>query len=684
MWRPLFHRFAKADSLKVMPPPLSGDYTSLSDHSDLDESQMSYGTKSLTFSDSKSVSNDFVSCDDSDKSSEVNTNDFASSDSSVISSEPKPNDSNSCASTSSISTSKNEAEIKTNVGTPIQEPIIAGHFRKHASSVSKLCFVCGSDTHIINDCDFYEKQIANKNVGIRVGPVHYRNKVNHPNQFVPQAVLLRTGKVNIPPARLQPVPTGKPKVFTPVPTGRPNRPFPVPTDRGYSPSSIPDDHVADFHYIEDARDIWNAVKDRFGGNAESKKMRKSTLKQEFSEFRISETEGLHKRMQVMLENLLSWVSLLSYWGKNNNPSIMISSSSFQAVAILNRLLDIHIIVCDPMDVKSAFLYETIEEKVYVCQLPGFEDPAYPDKELCKTFKKLMKDKFQMSSMRELTFFLRLQVKKKEDRIFICQDKYVAEILRKFGFTNVKSASTPIETEKPLLKDPDGEDVDVHLYSNYAGASLDRKFTTGGCQFLGCRLISWQRKKKTIIATSSIEAEYVAVVLLEAQQLSNDSPLLGVNTPRCDEDSIELKELMVVFVPICVLRKMELELLLSVASDGFNQVVDFLNAHTIKYALMVNPTIYVSSIKQFWATTTVETVNGDVQLQVLINDKKAVVTEAIIRRDLCLDDADGVECLPNAKIFEEFARIGYEKPPPKLTFYKEFFSAQWKFLIHTIV
>nr|GEX60538.1 ribonuclease H-like domain, reverse transcriptase, RNA-dependent DNA polymerase [Tanacetum cinerariifolium] len=87
-------------------------------------SEMSYGTKSSTSSDSKSVSNNFVSCDDSDKSSEVNTNEFASSDSSVNSSKPKPNDSTSYASTSSVSTFENEAEIESNVGTPIQEPII--------------------------------------------------------------------------------------------------------------------------------------------------------------------------------------------------------------------------------------------------------------------------------------------------------------------------------------------------------------------------------------------------------------------------------------------------------------------------------------------------------------------------------------------------------------------------------
>ncbi|GJR80975.1 putative ribonuclease H-like domain-containing protein [Tanacetum coccineum] len=181
------------------------------------------------------------------------------------------------------------------------------------------------------------------------------------------------------------------------------------------------------------------------------------------------------------------------------------------------------------------------------------------KELCFEFEKLMNEKFQMSSMGELTFFLGLQVKQKEDGIFINRDKYVTDKLKKFGFQDVRTASTPMDTEKPLLKDSDGDDVDVHLYrsmigslmyltssrpdimfavcacarfqvtpkvayshavkrifrylkgkpklglwyprdspfdlvaysnSNYAGASLDRKSTAGGCQFLRCKLISW--------------------------------------------------------------------------------------------------------------------------------------------------------------------------------------------------
>ncbi|GJY65689.1 hypothetical protein Tco_0467927 [Tanacetum coccineum] len=86
------------------------------------------------------------------------------------------------------------------------------------------------------------------------------------------------------------------------------------------------------------------------------------------------------------------------------------------------------------------------------------------------------------------------------------------------------------------------------------------------------------------------------------------------------------------------------------SEGFEQIVDFLNAHTIKYALTVNPTIYTSCVEQFWATVKVKTVNVEVQLQALVDGKKIIVTEASVRRDLQLNDEEGNGLLPNLTIF----------------------------------
>nr|GEV14204.1 hypothetical protein [Tanacetum cinerariifolium] len=229
-----------------------------------------------------------------------------------------------------------------------------------------------------------------------------------------------------------------------------------------------------------------------------------------------------------------------------------------------------------MDVKSAYMYGKIKEEVYVCQPPRFEDPQFPDrvhkvekavyglhqtprawKEMCTEFEKMMHKKFQMSSMGELAFFLGLQVTQKDGGIFISQDKYVDEILKKFGFLTVKTTSTPMETSKPLMKDGNAEDVDVHLYrsmiglliifrylkgqpklglwypkdfsfkleaytdSDNAGASLDMKSTTGGYQFLRSILISWQCKKQTVVANSTTETEYVAASDCCGQQIIND-------------------------------------------------------------------------------------------------------------------------------------------------------------------
>nr|GEX73431.1 hypothetical protein [Tanacetum cinerariifolium] len=118
--------------------------------------------------------------------------------------------------------------------------------------------------------------------------------------------------------------------------------------------------------------------------------------------------------------------------------------------------------------------EAIRQKGHILLVQVYVDDiifGFTNKELCKAFEKLMKDKFQISLIDELTFFLGLQVKQKDDGIFISQDKYVAKILRKFSLTDEKSASIPIDTEKPLFKDPDGEDVDVHTYRSMIGSLM---------------------------------------------------------------------------------------------------------------------------------------------------------------------------------------------------------------------
>nr|GEU88106.1 hypothetical protein [Tanacetum cinerariifolium] len=239
--------------------------------------------------------------------------------------------------------------------------------------------------------------------------------------------------------------------------------------------------------------------------------------------------------------------------------------------------------------KDHLVTQIIRDLSSAPQTRRIEDPDYPDKVYkvvkalyglhqaprawCETLANyLLENGFQrgkidqtlfikrkkMSSMGELTFFLGLQVKQKEDRIFISQDKYVAEILRKFGLTDGKLASTPNDTEKPLLKDPDGEDVDVHTYRSMIGSLMyltssrpDIMFAICACAHFPVTLKAshlhavkrifrylkgkphlglWYPKDSpfnlvTVVATSSTEAEYLAAASCCAQVLSIQNQLL---------------------------------------------------------------------------------------------------------------------------------------------------------------
>ncbi|GKA47983.1 putative ribonuclease H-like domain-containing protein [Tanacetum coccineum] len=394
------------------------------------------------------------------------------------------------------------------------------------------------------------------------------------------------------------------------------------------------------------------------------------------------------------------------------------------------------------------------------------------KSLCDEFKQIMHNRFQMSSMGELTFFLGLQVKQKKDRIFISQDKYVGEILKKFGFSSIRTAHTLMETNKALTKDEDGEDVDVHLYRSmigslmyltssrpdiiylkgqpklglwypkdsplileafsdidYSGSSLDRKFTTGGCQFLGSRLISWQCKKQTVakshvdnesaiyviknpvyhsktkhieighhfirdfyekrlIEMVKIHIDYnVADLLTKAfdvrrfnflvASIGRDTkiPLYGGPPIKVDDEVVHKESGDRMERVATTASSFEAEqdsefydkhnmvayLQKSEGSEGFHQIIDFLNASHIQYALIKNPTIYVSFIKQFWRTATAGTsANGEVELTATIDGQVKTIAEASLRRHLKLEDNGGVTTLTNSEIFEELALMGRVK------------------------
>ncbi|GJT49603.1 putative ribonuclease H-like domain-containing protein [Tanacetum coccineum] len=357
-----------------------------------------------------------------------------------------------------------------------------------------------------------------------------------------------------------------------------------------------------------------------------------------------------------------------------------------------------------MDVKSAFLYGKIDEEVYVSQPPGFIDPKYPkkgtiDKTLfikkdkhdiilvqvyvddiifgstkkswCDEFEALMKSRFQMSSMGELTFFLGKSNRKK------------------------MTASIPIETQKPLVKDEEASDVNVHLYrsmigslmyltasrpdimfavcacsrfqvtpktshlsavkrifrylkgkpklglwyprvssfdleaysdSDYARANLDRKSTTGGCQFLGRRLISWQCKKQTIVATSTTEAEYVAAA-------------------NCKTEG----------------------------NAEFHEVIDFLEQRSIHHALTVSLVVSTIFVEQFWMSAKSKIINNARYITAKVAGKLVSISEASIRSDLLFYDADWIDSLPNQAIFDAIQLMGYEGDLTVLTFNKALFS-----------
>nr|GEX45843.1 hypothetical protein [Tanacetum cinerariifolium] len=279
--------------------------------------------------------------------------------------------------------------------------------------------------------------------------------------------------------------------------------------------------------------------------------------------------------------------------------------------------------------KSAFLYGIIAEEVYVSQSYSFVDPKFPNK-----VYKVVKAPYGLH-----------------------------QAPRAWSSRKKMTASTPIETQKPLVKDEEAADVDVHLYrfqvtpkashlqamkrifrylkgqpklglwypkvssfdleaysgSDYTGVNLNKKSTTGCCQFLGRRLIAWQCKKHTIVATSTTEAKYVTVARCCGKVLdAYEKKLIQVLKIHTDDNVADL------------LTKAFDVSRLSIAKLDF-------------YAFTISPDVCASFIEQFWKTTTFKTINNISQIHAKVAGKPIVITEASIRGDLLFNDVDGIDC-----------------------------------------
>nr|GEU80287.1 hypothetical protein [Tanacetum cinerariifolium] len=205
---------------------------------------------------------------------------------------------------------------------------------------------------------------------------------------------------------------------------------------------------------------------------------------------------------------------------------------------------------DEMDVKSAFLYGTLDEEVYMTQPLGFIHPKFP-KKVYKIVKALygllqaprawyatlstllLKNRYRRGTIDKTLFIKKdkkdiMLVKQKEDGIFISQDKYFAEILKKFDFMSVKTASTPIETQKPLTKDEEVADVDVHLYRSMIGSLMYFTAFRSDIMFAVCTCSRFQVTPET----SHLQAVKSIFRYLKGK------PKLGIWYPRVSSFDLE--------------------------------------------------------------------------------------------------------------------------------------------------
>ncbi|GJY69574.1 retrovirus-related pol polyprotein from transposon TNT 1-94 [Tanacetum coccineum] len=265
------------------------------------------------------------------------------------------------------------------------------------------------------------------------------------------------------------------------------------------------------------------------------------------------------------------------------------------------------------------------EDVYVCQPLRFEDLQFPDK--VYKVEKALYGLYQaprawcMLMISSLGLQRRLQVQQKEDGIFISQDKYVAKILKKFDFDTMKTASTPMEPNKALVKDEEADSVDVHLYRSMIGSLMYLTASRPDITFIVCACARFQ----VTLKTSHLYAVKRIFRYLKGQ------PKLGLWYPRdspFDLEAFSDSDYAGASLDRGYVFKSKAE------NAEFHQIVDFLSTCSITIVSLA-----------------------------------MVISESSVRSDLLFNDEDSIACLTNDEIFENLALMGYEQLSTKLTFQK---------------
>ncbi|GJT58131.1 reverse transcriptase domain-containing protein [Tanacetum coccineum] len=293
------------------------------------------------------------------------------------------------------------------------------------------------------------------------------------------------------------------------------------------------------------------------------------------------------------------------------------------------------------------------------------------------------------------------IEQKEEGIFISQDKYVVEILKKFNYTDVKSASTPVDLEKPLVKDGDADDVDVHLYRSMIGSLMYLTASRPDIMFAVCACARFQVTPKTshLLAVKRI-FRYLKGKPTLGLWYSRDSPFELVAYTDSDYAGATQDRKSTTGVATSTTKA---EYVAAASCCGQVKHIEYvvLNASPLKHVKRGRDTKIPQSSgplvkvgdeavhkelgdRTERAATTASSLKAEQDSVTIDRKVKIIVSEGSIRRHLKLEDSEGIPSLPTAEIFEQLALMGYVTTSDSLTFQKRHFSPQWKFFIHTIL